>query len=191
MKYVNKKHLSGYIFMIGLIFVLVAYGVMITYLYRQNRGHNVTYFANIINRSIEAESHPAPVDAQSGMIYFSHAHLMLPEVPIKVGPLNYFYESSESGDAIQAVHISRAYDVNASSSKLLTADDGNLSHMMRYVPKAQACIRGITMSFSADSYYGRPTQTKKLTNGKTLYIYTEPSCLNQDFVNYAKKVDSY
>jgi Tfp pilus assembly protein PilE len=160
--------------------------------------------SSLLTNGVSQLNKPAPVDPMTGDIYFPDAHLMMPPYP-ELGQVEYDYDTRSQP---YVLHITTSNIISAAQTKLLTAQATaedyhavNQKYVLRsvfdQVPNLQACARGIqlfyqTVNYGSGSDYVLQA-SKKLTNGKTIYIYTEDGC-KQDvsqIVSYVKQIQSY
>jgi len=141
-----------------------------------------------IVRTIDDLHDPLPTDAKFGTVYFHAAGLTLPPVPLELGGAVYVYERADDG-AVAGIRLVSKQNVRSASQPII---NGALpvKEMFEFVPKLQSCARGVLIGYNSQSE-PKPTDSKTLSNGKTIYFTTEPLCLNDKLLQYAKQVDAY
>lgn len=145
--------------------------------------------AELLVRADEGIMTPAPLDAQTGNIYFPQARLFVPMQDSYI-QLTYAYSPGGVG-GIPQLDVSSKSIFNASAAKLYTAL-ANGDDIFTYVPKMQACQRGVHIVYNPLAEAGQPAYTTQLNNGKTAYMYIEKACpeLN-DVVHILKDIQAY
>lgn len=160
---------------------------------------------SLIDDAVNNLVSPAPVNAQTGQVYFPDAKLVLPQPSqdFSVREIEYTNITFNNSFALQVTSKSI---VALAETKLLTAyanaqsssatNSKALQAVYNQVPNLQACARGVQLFYTAQQ--GRSSLTlqftKKLNSGKTLYAYTEPTCSSQQLpvlVDYLKQIQSY
>lgn len=115
----------------------------------------------------------APIDAKTGDIYFPEAKLFLPYSPdTALTTLTYAYDAEG-----KELSISTTAAFNQSIIPLYNAK--NVAGVFDAVPKLQSCQRGIRLAHTEAEFDNIETelrQTVPLSNGETLYVYTESLC---------------
>ncbi|MGH7237273.1 MAG: hypothetical protein ACREGF_01940, partial [Candidatus Saccharimonadales bacterium] len=136
---------------------------------------------SLIDNAVNDLIAPAPIDAQTGQVYFPDLKLMLP-----VPGQNYGLRQAEdmstpnAGHGLPFMQVTTKVIVNQAENKLLTAQgdaqnahkdsQAQLSAIVRQVPSLEACARGVELFYSPQNNSGYKLQfSKPLTSGKTLY----------------------
>lgn len=161
--------------------------------------------ASLIDNSVNNLNALAPVDAQTGKVYFPDVHLQLPAPGQNYALRQIEYANVGNGDTF-GLQITSKGIMSEAQNKLLTAQaNAEAAHktssdillaIFRQVPNLQACTRGVQFTYVPQSG-GETTKlqfTKQLNNGKTLYAYSESTCSSQQLpvlVDYLKQVQSY
>jgi hypothetical protein len=161
---------------------------------------------NLIDNAVNNLDKPAPVDAQTGQVFFPDVRLMLPAPDENYGLRQVIYADTSVHNTFE-LQVTTQDILNMAENRLLisqadaqNANDSSqqvLQAIFKQVPTLQACARGVQMFYSPQNYAGPSFNLqfhKTLGNGKTLYAYTEPTCsLTQvpAFVSYLKNIQSY
>ena len=162
--------------------------------------------ASLIDNSVNNLNTVAPVDAQTGQVYFPDVRLQLPAPNQNYALRQIEYANVGDGTTFGLQVTSRGI-MSEAQNKLLTAQaNAESAHkdsqdvlvaIFRQVPNLQACSRGVQLSYSPRNENGESAElqfTKKLSSGKTLYAYTETTCTSQQLptlVDYLRQVQSY
>jgi hypothetical protein len=179
-----------------IIIQLITIGVLAWFVYftrTEVKLQSTDKIGSLIARAVEALTLPPPTDAQTGRIYFHEAKLTLPPVSESGHGLYYFYSPAFPGQQAELRLIDKQ-NVNMQKGKVLATSD--MQTVFDIVPKLQACARGYLTLFSpaaSGETDGKMVFQKKLTDGRTVYVYLEDACKdNQDqMVPYLKQIDSY
>lgn len=126
----------------------------------------------LILRSIDNINRDAPIEPRSGDIYFPEVRLYLPR-PSE--PVRLAYAYLKDGDTTEISVVNRPiYDRLA--SKLIAAN--TTEEFFEQLPKLQACSRGVVLTYDKEPAYvsGPLKETIQLSNGKTLYAFTDEAC---------------
>lgn len=129
---------------------------------------------------------PAPND---GKRYIPELRMVLPaSTGDLIGPVAYRLFTTLKGDTNDLQLVSM-HDLWVAESSLTTIQTKDISDVFEAVPRAQACGRGISIQFANG---GRtPAFTKKLQDGRTIYMFTETGCKNDALFDLAKQLQSY
>lgn len=132
----------------------------------------------------------APVEPQTGDIYFPESGLYLPNPNLPV-TITYFFDKSHGLDSPYELSVS-TYPVR-STHTLYTAR--NHEELFTAVPKLQACSRGVKIvqqKFPSDDAKNELQHTVTLADGRALFIYLEKDCpeLN-DLADTLKNIKAY
>ena len=162
--------------------------------------------ASLIDNSVNNLNALAPVDAQTGQVYFPDVHLQLPAPDQNYGLRQIEYANVGSGDTF-GLQVTSKGIMSEAQNRLLTAQaNAESAHknsqdvllaIFRQVPNLQACSRGVQFSYSSQSENGESAKlqfTKRLNSGKTLYAYTEMTCTSRQLptlVDYLRQIQSY
>jgi hypothetical protein len=112
----------------------------------------------------------APIDPRTGDIYFPQAKLYLPNNS-SYTQLTYAYNPGDGAD----LTIASKTALNQGIAALYNARD--IRELFAKLPYLQACQRGITVTYSQNNESEKKlSQTVKLNNGKTIYLYIEKAC---------------
>ena len=164
-----------------------------------------TVLATLVSDSIRQLNKPAPVDPATGRIYIPEARLNLPAYT-GLGQIEYQYESGQySSNNTTEIHLTTSAILNLSENKLWV-DMANANNRMAWqtyngfnfftsVPSLQACSRGVQLFYSKQNLGGDFIfqGSHKLSNGRTLYVYSENDCKQDQsaVVALAKQAQSY
>ncbi len=129
----------------------------------------------------ELKSMPEKTD--DGALLIKEARLKLPAETSEVRKLLYFYSPSNSTyqvpDEPEILQITTGQISTLSRERLLTGQ--TVDHVFTMVPEAQACNRGMTIEFQPNNDFGlKLSGSKRLQDGRTLYLYREPNCKHYD-----------
>lgn len=179
---------------IFLLVIVVANVVSTIYLLNQNHTSSTTLNDKYIPRisyllaeALDNVSRPGVIDPKTNNVYLAQARLVLPPAPGSIGQVEYAYIPS-SGNIQAEVQVANSSDAEMSRQAIINGQ--SLAAIYNAVPKAQACVRGISIFYQAQS--GRDSAfTKKLANGQTIYLYTEPNCPDSNFLSYVEQINSY
>ncbi|MBL8121926.1 hypothetical protein JNM87_04230 [Candidatus Saccharibacteria bacterium] len=138
----------------------------------------------------------APIEPQSGMVYFPEAKLRMPAAKDTFTRFMYSYNDAADNSALTvttsaiinttSAHMWSAYASSQTQAKKLEA-------AFEAVPALQSCSRGVQIYLSEQPEKGHPLFTKQVKDGRTLYAYTETAC-NQGMSSLKESVaaiDSY
>jgi hypothetical protein len=180
--------------LIALVILLVlAIGVSVKVMFLQRymdnleRADTIVLTQQIIHAA-EATKLVAPVDAKTGDTYFPQAKLYLP-VAAPTAVLTYFYDSNNTGHELS---ISNKIVFSQNASRLYNAH--NTTEVFAAVPRLQACQRGVEIATRQLEPNKEQTlaETVKLSNGRTLYLYTEKQCPDLGYtVGLLKNLKAY
>ncbi len=162
--------------------------------------------ASLIDNSVNNLNAVAPVDAQTGQVYFPDVRLQLPAPNQDYGLRQIEYANIGNG-ATFGLQVTSKGIMSEAQNKLLTAQataesahknsQDVLVAIFGQVPNLQACSRGVQFSYSSQDENGGAAKLqfmKKLNSGKTLYAYTETTCTSRQLptlVDYLKQIQSY
>jgi hypothetical protein len=177
-----------------LVVAAIVQSLLIAYLLYQNRILDNARISSLIQQAADGLNQPVSKDPRSGEVFISEARLTLPPVPAQLGQIVYSY-SGPYANFQPFLRLARQNSISSSASQLL-AGGASVEKTFSAVPKMQACTRGITVSYADYAEQtGQPGPTaagkKVLSNGKTVYFFTEPLCPEPDLLKYAKQIDSY
>lgn len=183
----------GVLFVAQLIFNICLYKMYV----RDSRPSVIT---QLIVNAVGNLHKPAPVEAKTGNVYFPDAKMMMPPPSSPALEIEY----SNVGDAkTPELDITTRQLVGQATAKLWTAQSGvsrkdESLAVFNQVPNLQACARGVQVllrpSPGIDSNKLKLQATKKLTDGRTVYIYNEPTTCHEDMsalLDTVKQIDSY
>lgn len=171
----------------------------------QVRPENGTILATLIGDATEQLNKPAPVDPSTGKVYIPEAHLVLPPYT-GLGQIEYQYDSVQnSGENGAEVHLTSSTILNLAKGKMwddvanannrLAWQGYNSSELFNDVPSLQACTRGIQVFYTKQNLGGDYVYqgSHKLNDGRTLYVYSESDCAQDQAVviALAKQAQSY
>lgn len=204
-----RKHLIVVLFAVLVIIFAVLQGLYDWHLHREDNNNLASQpiIISLVNNAINNVDVSAPVEAQTGQVYFPDARLMLPSPGENLSLRQIEYANTTSTSAPLDMQVTTKSILNEAENNLLTAQanalgahkdtQAELLAIFRQVPNLQACARGVQLFYSQQheerSDY-RLQFTKKLSNGKTLYAYTETACTSSQLpalVNYLKQIESY
>ena len=136
------------------------------------RDASVTRLASLITLAMRGLKADAPVDPQTGTVYFPEARLSLPADKDTLPIYTYNYDSSSDELSVSTRGLTEGM-----AGRLFSASDTD--ELMSRVPHNQACSRGVRLTYTdkpseAESLTRKATVT--LSNGKTLHIFTESAC---------------
>ena len=166
-------------------------------LYKSRQAHD-TVLLSMISQAVDGLYKPAAVEANTGNSYFPEARLYVTRQPSNPVLLyNYFADGNQMSFNVTAANV-----LSAGKSKMWAAYANESRHgdtkafnaMFSEVPNLQACARGLQLFYMPQT---QPNLTESfavpLTNGKTLYGYTEQACHQnlQPIVDTFKTVRSY
>lgn len=191
----NFKFPSNKRVLLALIVVFIAlagatYFIKERYIDRYEEASEITSTMSIrelVLTAAKGTKTPAPVDHQTGDVYFPQAKLYLPapSTPIE---FTYMYIPENKELSVSATSI-----LNQASVPLYTARD--VHQVFAAVPKLQACQRGVRVVFDKVTNQDEPIELKhtaKLKNGKSVFIYMEKSCPElEETAGLLAKLQSY
>lgn len=176
-------------FTLGLLVAMVtAQGFLIAQLLRQDQLQSNARISQLITESVDDHNRPLPQDIKNGAVFINEAKLTLPPAPPELGQLVYVY-SPATQNSKPAVNIAKQRDI-INARKALASEVQSLDSMFEQVPKLQACSRGVTVAFEAYKHT-RSSGSKKLSNGQTVHLYSEPLCADEALLNYIQRINSY
>ena len=193
---ITKHSLKKLILPTIIIIQFILIGVLAWYVHStriETRLQSTDKISNLIVRAVEALNWPVPTDAQTGRLYFHEAKLTLPPASDPGQGIYYFYTPALTGQQAELKLIDKQ-TVNMQKGKILAASD--MQAVFDAVPKLQACARGYLAVFSPASSSetdGKLVFQKKLTDGRTVYVYLEAVCSDNQYqmLPYLKQIDSY
>jgi hypothetical protein len=153
---------------------------------------SIASIREMIFNAVDSLKAPAPVEAQTGNIYFPQARLYLPASKETLNQkLNYaYYLDDKSGGQLSVTN-----DVTMNLIKSRTYSSKDLEALFDQVPHLQACSRGISVSYkkvSQDESGAKLKQAVHLNNGKTVYLYLEDACPElKETVSQLKNLRAY
>lgn len=159
------------------------------FFYRQINRQDNTQIISLINKAIDNLHKPAVIEPVSGKVYLPDAKLVLPAHKVELGDVSYIYAPA-SEYMKEEVNVTSVKDLKVAKLELDKGMNTELETAFAAVPKLQSCSRGIRIGYEPESEY-KPVATKKLSNNKTVYFYTEELCKNPEFLEYVKQIDSY
>lgn len=193
LNYRNVKICAGIV--IGLLLVAqITFDVLI---YRRN-GDDLL-ISTLMIRAVEGLHKPAVIEPITGDVYLTDAKLKLPASSERYIIYRY-YEGTDF--QAEEVSISDNQILNELGSKLISTSQSpyggrNTKNVFDQIPNLQACSRGVHIRYEKANDQGSGFKlefTKKLNNGRKIYIYTEKKCnthLLPDIVEYTKLIQSY
>jgi len=137
----------------------------------------------------------APIDAKTGNVYLREAGLYLPAPDPSIQLVYSYLPEAGVGDVFS---VTNRHVLNRAEKGFYNAR--TIDELFQYVPKWQACMQGITLSYQKqdigdDSYLdGNSTvqSTIRLSNGKDLYVYLDKACPDlQSTVTALQKLQVY
>lgn len=186
----TKYIVPGIIFIQFLIITVLGYFVYVNWLRTDEL--STIKISNLIITAVEYLTRPIPSDPKNGVVYVPEAHLELPAPPDNTYYLYYNYSPTIPPDSTAEVRLINRQDFMMAKSKVLVAN--NLDGVFDAVPEMQACTRGYRVLFSPDKTGEAPEVfQKKLTDGRTVYVYKEKACSATSFsmIPYLKQIESY
>lgn len=202
----NKKWIIGAFIALFIVAQLVFDGVFVWQRMTSSPSAE-PYVATVIFRAIEDMYSPAPVDAKSGAIYISEAGVTLP--PSSLRNVWYAYHTDEAEPFMLSFttqqmisdgknNISDAYNnVYVDRNFSLDKDEKAFLALFNELPGLQACARGVQLFDQPQTDDKKLTAqgSKRLSDGRTLYLYTEDSCKQKDalgsLLQLVKQIDVY
>lgn len=169
------------------------------YVYRNQSGDQ-SVITNLIISSVETLHKPAAIDPKTGNVYLTESHLVLPP-RTDFAPQQILYSDNSSQESGTDVGVTTRFILGSAESKLWSAQavspgwHRDPMRIFNEVPNLQSCARGVQLfskpQTQSDSF--RLKSTKQLTDGRTLYIYTETSCQYDltTLTEYLKEAQSY
>lgn len=148
---------------------------------------------------------PAPVDAKTGKIYIPQAHLVLPPYT-GFSQVEYMYVAGQhTSNNATVINLTSSSIINSAISKLWIdiAKANNLTALQSHnppsfftsAPSLIACTRGVQIFYSKQNLSGNYVlqNSHKLSDGRTLYIYSDNRCKqNQSaIITLASEAQSY
>lgn len=132
----------------------------------------------------------APVDPQTGDIYFPESGLYLPNPGLPM-TITYYFDKGNGTDSPYELSVS-TYPVKGTHT-LYTVT--NHEEMFAAVPKLQACSRGVKIvqqKFPGDDSQNELKHTVNLVDGRVLFIFLEKDCPElDDLADTLKNIKSY
>ena len=190
----NKSHFQSITVILLVVLTLssIASWWFISYLWSVQKSEGNIKVASLILQALDGLSTPAPIDAQTGKIYFPQVRLVLPMATDTVlSEIEYRYSPPEVS-APEELRIVNVHGLQSARSAMVGAQ--NMEDTFEQVPKLQACTRGYQVSFAPVTDTQDPLIfTKQLLNGQNVYVYQDAGCnqSNEYFENYLKQIDSY
>lgn len=135
---------------------------------------SISQIRELILLAVRGVKKDAPVDPETGDIYFPESKLYLPN-PSNALPFTYLFDKGDVSDSQSQLSIS-TYPVRG-TEKLYIAK--NSTELFDAVPKLQACSRGIKMvyeKFPSTDTQNTLKETVAVNSGKELFIYVEKDC---------------
>lgn len=178
------------IVLIGTFGLLIAAGITAQVIYNkfiwdrtaENGSLKITLLIQSALEGLE-DLKSAPAQGPDGTQLIKEMRLSLPAETDNVRKLMYFYQAADAGtdgagynwNMPESVQITTKQLAGISRQRLLvgqTVDD-----IFSFVPEAQACNRGFVLQFTAGDDNGLTLSgTRRLQDGRTLYVYREPEC---------------
>jgi len=125
-----------------------------------------------ILQAAEITKTDAPIEPKTGDIYFPEARLYLPASPA-LSKITYA-PAADTGNGV-TLSVSTKAIFHQAAVPMHNAKDND--ELFQGVPKLQACQRGVKLVYSRmDDEQIELRHTIPLSNGKTLYMYTEKLC---------------
>ena len=144
---------------------------------------------SLIIKADENVNRPVPEDAITGNLYIPELHLTLPAVNENKNLGTILYNSYFISSSNSELQIASSSDVLQATGPAQNATS-NVDTIFAGVPKLQACTRGIQIYFAIQQ--GQTLAYKKtLTDGRTLYFYTNPPCVDSNLLKYTEQITSY
>lgn len=204
----GKLHWKKFIYLvlIGAFILLMAAGVtaQVAHNYYVNRTIQQLSSFQIRTLIIEAIEGLDSIKLKpSADMRIPEARLQLPAPTNEVRDVLYVYEPAEQYDdtvtgeketTAERVRITTASLSRSGRSLLNAYDENNPLLLFERVPTAQACSRGFSLQFASEDNGLILTGTTALADGRTLYIYQEPSCSiygTDELEAYLSKITSY
>jgi hypothetical protein len=206
-----RKRFLTVLFVILVIIFAIFQGLYDWHVHQVNDFNDQAFFGqplivSLLDNAVNNLNAPAPVDAQTGQVYFPDVHLQLP-APSQNYALRKIEYANTSSDGSFSLQVTSEGIISEAENKLLVAQaNAQAAHknyqnvlmaIYRQVPNLQACTRGVQLFYNAQNQTGSDYKlqfTKKLNNSKTLYAYTETTCVSQDLptlINYLKQIQGY
>lgn len=171
--------------LLALVLLVVQFEINRNLMQRMHLAENATIKSLIVDAVMQL-GRPAAVDPQTGQQYLSFSRLVLP-ADSTVPPLRY-----QVGDANETV-VSNSNTLHLAAAKVTSGQ--SLNEIFKHVPSLQACSRQYVLRYAEQEADGdiELRHTKTLSNGKTLYIYENPSCKagGSHTLESLKLIDSY
>jgi hypothetical protein len=164
-----------------------------------------TVFATLVEDATKQLNKPAPVDAKTGKIYIPQARLVLPSYT-GFGQVEYMYEAGQyTSDNATEIHLTSSSILNSAENKLWVDianannrtvwQSYNSSNLFTSLPSLQACTRGVQIFYSRQNLGSDYVfqNSHKLSDGRTLYIYSESGCKQDQsaIITLASEAQSY
>lgn len=151
---------------------------------------NIVQTRELVLLAVRGLKKGAPVEPQTGDIYFPKSRLYLPN-PGNILEITYLDDSGDVTNSYGGLSVS-TYPVRG-TEKLYIASNHN--ELFAAIPKLQSCSRGIKLLYEqvpAEDTENELKHTVQLSNGKTLYVYLEKTCpeLNET-ADLFKNIKSY
>ncbi len=173
-------------------------------LWHRSRPTSDGVIENLVIRAVDGLLDPLPIDAQSGKGYVASVRLVLPGVPPQLTGLMYSYFPAVDSSPAE-LHFTTNSIMSAAKSKVLSAGVNpardvrqSTEAAFKQIPNLQACSRGVSividkpLESTTDAL--KDLGSKKLSDGRTVYLYSETGCA-YDVINslaqYIKQVESY
>jgi len=164
-----------------------------------------TGYATLIELHAKNLIKPAPVEAKTGKIYIPQARLVLPPYT-GFGQVEYMYDAGQhTSNNATVINLTSSSIINSAINKLwidiakannLTAlNSHNPPNFITSMPSLVACTRGVRIFYSKQNLSGNYIfqNSHKLSDGRTLYIYSNNHCKqNQSaIITLASEAQSY
>lgn len=174
-------------------FTIGVLGFYVNFLRSENVHLETAHLANMVMDAAQNLQTPLPIDAQSGRVYIYEGRLTLPAQ----GPdtmMNYRYDKpSQSGDYDEEMRLTDVATFRTSTSGVRNAQ--TLDQLFSAIPHMQACGRGYRVLFKPnyDTESGPMLFSKKLKDGRTIYVYLEKDCdqSKSRIEPYIRQIESY
>lgn len=169
--------------------VLIVLGFEVARLKTEVNKLDTYQLAGLITRAIDNLTQPLPQDPVTGKGYIVEAKLQFPAPSKDLGKVGYNYVPNEPGFSGYLSLVSFR-DTAPYKNKFLSGAL-NTEQIFAMNTKYQACARGVNISFDEQKHLGQPAGNKTLTNGQTVYFYTEAECPNAELLSFAQSINSY
>lgn len=154
---------------------------------------NPTSIREALINAASAVNRPAAVEPRTGDVYFPEAKLYIPRGSDDLPELTYRYDHgyiAQDGREIDALSVSSRELFAAATSDLYNASDS--AGVFAKVPRLQACQRAIAITSDAlkDTEGRKLHHRLSLEDGRTIYMYIEPSCSGIEFDSLLKSLNA-